>query len=158
MARSKRLALFVAPLAIVFATLPMNQGQASAMQLTEDVNAVVAFSDGEDVFSIASNYIGTPYCHGGTSPRCFDCSGFVQYVYSKKGVDIARTSYEQYDQATMIPQDEAVVGDLVFFLSGGHVYHVGIYAGEGRVLHSPKPGRSVKIEYIWSSHVRYGRI
>lgn len=153
------MASFIAPLAIVFATLPMNQGQALAMSPQDDVNLVIQTNNAEDIYNIAIKYLGTPYCRGGESPRCFDCSGFTQYVYGKKGIDLARTTYGQLDQVREITQEEAVKGDLVFFLSsGGYVYHVGIYAGDGTVLHSPKPGRSVKIESIWSSRVSYGRL
>lgn len=129
------------------------------MKVPDNTEAIIDVSNGLEIFNIAERYLGTPYCHGGESPRCFDCSGFTQYVYSKEGIELDRTTDGQRDQAEVIPADEAIVGDLVFFSSrSGYVYHVGIYAGDGKVLHSPKPGRSVKIETIWSSNVTFGRI
>ena len=138
----------------------MNQGQANARQLpAEDINAVIEANNSEEIYNTAIKYLGTPYCRGGESSRCFDCSGFTQFVYGKKNIDIARTTYGQRDQAREVTREEAVKGDLVFFISNsGYVYHVGIYAGDGIILHSPKPGRSVKFETIWSSNVSYGRM
>ena len=49
-------------------------------------------------------------------------------------------------------------GDLVFFFSGSHVYHVAMYAGHGKIWHAPKPGDRVKLVPLWTTHVRYGRV
>lgn len=112
----------------------------------------------QSIVATAEQYFGTPYCHGGTTPRCFDCSGFTQYIYNKNGIIIPRVADAQLDSMTRISQEEANPGDLVFFMSGGYAYHVGIYYGDGVVLHSPKPGRSVKLEKIWTSNVVFATI
>lgn len=107
----------------------------------------------------ASEYIGVRYCRGGTTPRCFDCSGFTQYIYEKQGIYLDRRTHVQYKESTIISKEEAKPGDLVFFLnSSGYAYHVGIYVGENKILHSPKPGRSVKIETIWSKRVKFATV
>ncbi len=146
---------------------PVAQGQANANELSVKSNITLGEIKASESFlakpistyKIGLNYLGIPYCKGGTNPKCFDCSGFTQYIYKKKGKEIARTTGGQYKQSKKIARGDAKVGDLVFFSSsGGHIYHVGIYAGNGKVLHSPKPGRAVKIEKIWSKKVQFGRL
>jgi cell wall-associated NlpC family hydrolase len=109
--------------------------------------------------SSAESLIGTRYCRGGQSPRCFDCSGFIKYIYGKQGVSLPGHVAGQMKSSTIVPKSEAVPGDLVFFVSkSGYPYHAGIYIGNNKIIHSPKPGRSVKIENIWSSRVKFGTI
>lgn len=88
--------------------------------------------------------IGTPYRWGGTTPRGFDCSGFVQYLYKQKGFRLPRTSRAQFAELT--PVDAPKPGDLVFFRRGGRINHVGMYIGEGKMIHSPQSGSSIRIE------------
>lgn len=101
---------------------------------------------------------GTPYRYGGTTPSGFDCSGFTQYTYKKAGKSIPRTASAQRRATTRISRSAAVPGDLVFFHRNGRVYHVGLYAGGNKVLHSPRTGSHVKIESIWTSNVSFGRV
>ena len=113
----------------------------------------------KEVITIAKSLVGSPYKSGGSSPSGFDCSGFTYYVHKKAGKTIPRTSHGQYRASKHVSRDNAKPGDLVFFVSkSGYVYHVGIYLGNNKVLHSPKPGRSVRIENIWQSNVRFGQI
>ncbi len=85
----------------------------------------------------ALSWIGTPYCYGGESKNCTDCSGFVLTVYSKAGLSIPRTASNQYRSSKKISQADAMPGDLVFFNTKGKlVSHVGIYIGDGRVVHA----------------------
>lgn len=150
---------------------PVAQGRANANELSVKSNITLGETKSKaranqsflakpiSTYKIGLNYLGIPYCKGGTNPKCFDCSGFTQYIYKKKGREIARTTGGQYKQSKKIAREDAQVGDLVFFSSsGGYIYHVGIYAGNGKVLHSPKPGRAVKIEKIWSKKVQFGRL
>lgn len=101
---------------------------------------------------------GVRYRYGGTTPRGFDCSGFTKYVYRKSGVNLPRRASIQARYAKRISRSRARAGDLVFFRSGGRVYHVGIYVGHNKVLHSPRPGRRVGVERIWTRNVRFGRV
>lgn len=148
---------------------PVAQGQANANELSVRTHASVESINARakksllakpiTTYKIGLKYLGIPYCKGGKSPRCFDCSGFTQYVYKQKGKEISGTTGGQYRESKKISRKDAVVGDLVFFSSsGGHVYHVGIYAGNGKVLHSPKPGKKVKIEKIWSKRVEFRKL
>jgi len=94
--------------------------------------------------AVAVDMIGTPYRYGGASPRGFDCSGLVYYAYSKAGIPAPRTTTAQYRQTKRVPVSDLQPGDLVFFtLSRGKTSHVGIYAGDGRFVHSPSSGKQV---------------
>lgn len=111
------------------------------------------------IIKTGKQYIGTPYCHGGTTPRCFDCSGFTQYLFRKQGDILPRSANSQLRKLKIIPKSQAVKGDLIFFVTkNGYAYHVGIYLGGNKVLHSPKPGRRVKVETIWTTRVKYARL
>jgi len=116
-------------------------------------------SIGNKVIDVADNYRGVPYVRGGTSPRGFDCSGYTQYVYSKLGISLPRVADAQADAAVPVRRAFAKPGDLVFYHSGsGYVYHVGIYAGGGKVWHAPVPGRSVEKVRISARSFTFGRV
>ena len=116
-------------------------------------------SIGKKVIAVADNYRGVPYVRGGSSPRGFDCSGYTQYVYSKLGISLPRVADAQENAAVPVRRAFAKPGDLVFYHSGGgYVYHVGIYAGGGKVWHAPVPGRSVEKVRISTRNVTFGRV
>lgn len=101
---------------------------------------------------------GVPYRYGGSTPRGFDCSGFTSYVFRKAGVSLPHTATGQMYKSKRISRQKAKKGDLVFFRSGSRAYHVGIYAGKNRVLHSPRPGQRVHTTRIWTRNVTFGRV
>ena len=106
---------------------------------------------GQNTVKVASEYIGHRYCRGGESPRCFDCSGFTQYIYAQMGVELPRTGGEQLRMMDRVLPEEAEPGDIVFFPTrSGYIYHVGIYIGDGMMIHSPKPGQRVKIAPVFN--------
>jgi cell wall-associated NlpC family hydrolase len=106
------------------------------------------------VLAIAAQYEGLMYSYGGTSPSTgFDCSGFTQYVFGKVGISLPRTAEQQRAATTRVSNPQP--GDLVFF--GSPAYHVGIYAGNGKMWDSPRSGQAVALRSIWSSNVTYGR-
>lgn len=111
---------------------------------------------GDRAVSIARRYLGVPYKWGGTDPdKGLDCSGLTQLVFDQVGVDLPRTSQAQAKSGREIASvDDARPGDLVFFDSP--VHHVGIYIGDGKILHAPHTGDVVKISKIWEkpSHIR----
>lgn len=103
-------------------------------------------SAGGQAVQIASQYIGTPYVWGGTTPNGFDCSGLMQYVYKQMGIDLSRTTYTQVNEGIPVAKENLQQGDLVFFKdNSGDIHHVGMYAGNGNVLHAPQTGDVVKI-------------
>jgi len=154
--RTKRLTTAIALLTGLFVSLPIAQGQANANEMQTKIETIITDNL---IVTIAKQYIGTPYCRGGQNTRCFDCSGFTQYVYNQQGINLPPTAQGQYRIATKIVASKAKPGDLVFFVTKqGYVYHVAIYLGNGKVIHSPKHGHRVRIESIWTSNVRYGRI
>lgn len=95
----------------------------------------------------AERFIGIPYLWGGnTVVDGMDCSGFVRAVYNLCGVNIPRTSGEQFRVGRGISMEELVDGDLVFFGSSEQkISHVGIYVGNNRFVHAPKRGEEIKI-------------
>ena len=97
--------------------------------------------------------MGVPYKWGGTTPKGFDCSGFTQYVFKKAGVSLPRTSSAQGKVGTKVSRSELRSGDLVMFPG-----HVGIYIGDGMFIHSPSPGKSVRIDDLSTrKNFLYGR-
>lgn len=90
------------------------------------------------VVSRSFAYLGRPYRYGGTSPRGFDCSGFVGYVFRSCGIVLPRDSASQSRLGSSVEKSELVAGDLVFFHTGGsrRINHVGIYIGDGKFIHA----------------------
>ncbi len=87
------------------------------------------------IIEYASQFIGNPYVYGGNSlTNGIDCSGFTQQIYSKFGVDLPRTSAAQSQCGTHIAVSDAQPGDLIFYAKEGHVYHVAMYAGDGKTI------------------------
>ena len=113
--------------------------------------------DGNAVIEIADNYSGVPYVRGGTTPKGFDCSGYTSYVFAQLGVDLPRTSASQYAWADKVKAEDRQVGDLMFWSDRGGIHHVAIYAGDGKMWDSPRPGRRVGKVNIWGSPT-YGRV
>ncbi|MCC3770331.1 C40 family peptidase [Streptomyces sp. UNOC14_S4] len=117
-----------------------------------------AATPGQTALKVAASKQGSPYEYGAAGPNRFDCSGLTLYSFKKAGKSLPRTAADQYNTTRHISAGSRQLGDLVFFHSGSDVYHVGIYAGEGKIWHSPKPGASVRLEKIWNSGVWYGRV
>ncbi len=115
-------------------------------------------SRGAAVVATAMRYLGVPYVYGGMSPRGFDCSGLVGYVYAKFGFHLARSAQGLYDTTRHISSSEAGAGDLVFFHTGGGVTHVGIVIKHGVMIAAPHTGDVVKVQSIYSANVSYGRV
>jgi cell wall-associated NlpC family hydrolase len=90
---------------------------------------------------LATRYLGAPYVWAGSSPSGFDCSGLVMYAFGKVGVAIPHNAAQQFRLGTPVARDRLVPGDVVFF---NQLRHNGIYLGDGRFVHSTKPG-GVKI-------------
>ena len=92
----------------------------------------------------AKKHLGTKYVWGGAAPGGFDCSGLVQYCYNKVGVSLPRTTYDQINRGKAVSRKNLQPGDLVF----PHTGHVGLYVGNGQMIHAPQTGDVVKISAI----------
>ena len=89
----------------------------------------------ESILEYASQFIGNPYVWGGTSlTEGADCSGLVQQIYKAYGYDLPRVAQDQSQYGTQIPVEDAQPGDLIFYAKAGHVYHVVMYAGDGKTI------------------------
>ena len=97
------------------------------------------------VVGIAMQYLGVPYVWGGSSPRGFDCSGLVSYVFAQIGLSLPHSSYAQFGMGTPVSISQLEPGDLVFFTGASHV---GIYIGGGQFIHAPHTGDHVKISSL----------
>ncbi|MGW1379569.1 C40 family peptidase [Streptomyces sp. NPDC002446] len=107
---------------------------------------------------VAASKRGSPYEYGAEGPYRFDCSGLTLYSFKLAGRLLPRSAAAQYGHTQHIPATSRRRGDLVFFHSARGIYHVGIYAGHGRIWHAPKTGDVVRLARIWSPTVWYGRV
>ncbi|KUN84438.1 C40 family peptidase [Streptomyces griseoruber] len=96
--------------------------------------------------SFAYSKLGSPYVWGATGPNAFDCSGLVLAAYRSAGVSLPRTTYAQIGVGRRVSRSELRPGDLVFFYSG--ITHVGLYIGNGRMIHAPNPSAPVRVAPI----------
>ncbi|KAA0010370.1 NlpC/P60 family protein [Billgrantia pellis] len=93
------------------------------------------------ILATAKEALGTPYRLGGNTPKGLDCSGLVEMAYRSAGIQVPRTADEQY--RTLPAVDRAQPGDLLFFGDRRKATHVGIYRGNGQMIHAPGRGRKV---------------
>ncbi|MGW7447139.1 NlpC/P60 family protein [Kitasatospora sp. NPDC054795] len=121
---------------------------ATGSTASSPVKVAPGSSRGAAALSAAASKIGSPYVWGATGPGSFDCSGLMVWAFNQAGVSLPRTSQAQASAGTRIGSDisQAQPGDLLIFYTDAH--HVGIYAGNGQVLHAPKPGASVRYEAV----------
>ncbi|MEV7072887.1 NlpC/P60 family protein [Streptomyces sp. NPDC093990] len=97
--------------------------------------------------AFARAQIGKPYVWGATGPDSYDCSGLTQAAWKAAGVDLPRVTYDQVNAGTTVSLADAQPGDLVFFYDD--ISHVGLYIGNGMMIHAPKPGAYVREESIY---------
>ncbi|ESP97348.1 Secreted protein [Streptomyces sp. GBA 94-10 4N24] len=127
----------------------------SAGDRVELGDAVPASNRGAAALAAAKSKVGTPYVWGATGPNSFDCSGLTSWAFAQAGYTIPRMSQDQANAGTRIASQSALKpGDLVIFYSDLH--HVGFYAGNGQVLHAPKPGANVRYESINNMPYMFG--
>ena len=111
----------------------------------------------EDVLFRALGLVGTPYRYGGNTPDSgFDCSGLIGYVYrDAAGISLPRSTRELIGmRAPSVGRNALRSGDLLFFATGGgrRVSHAGIYVGEGRFVHAPSSGGTVRLDSLSNSY------
>ncbi|MER5279690.1 NlpC/P60 family protein [Streptomyces sp. NPDC002809] len=114
-----------------------------------------ASTKAEKVMAFARAQLGKPYVWGATGPASYDCSGLTQAAWKAAGVDIPRTTWDQVNVGTRIATADLQPGDLVFFYDD--ISHVGIYKGDGMMIHAPKPGANVREESIFYMPI-YGSV
>lgn len=119
-------------------------------------------SAGHRAAAVALQQVGIPYRYGGATPNGFDCSGLVQYAYSRAGKRVPRTTGQLWSQLRPVPPRDLQPGDVLFFRIEGKVAHVGLYLGDSQFVHAPSTGRTVAIAkldapFYETSLIRAGR-
>lgn len=105
-----------------------------------------AGGNAQAILNEAYKHLGAKYVWGAIGPETFDCSGFTSYVYKHAaGMNISRTTYTQVDVGQPVSQDQLKPGDLVFPNAG----HVGIYVGNGQMIHAPQTGDVIKVSPVY---------
>jgi len=114
----------------------------------------------ENILVNAKKHLGGKYVWGGTQPKGFDCSGYMQYIYKKEGVGIPRTAYAQSKVGKEVSRFNLKKGDLLFFLTdkkrGIPVTHVGMFIGDGKFIHAASKKKGIIISSLEKS--RYGSL
>src|SRR5215216_5769827 len=114
-------------------------------------SSVNGSSKGAKALAYAKAQLGEPYARSGAGPSSWDCSGLTMMAWGSVGVSLPHSSRQQFNRGQPVAKSDLQLGDLVFFYSD--ISHVGLYAGNGQVIHAPRPGKSV--EYIKMSYMPY---
>ncbi|MBX6332769.1 MAG: C40 family peptidase [Gemmatimonadaceae bacterium] len=112
---------------------------------TVEVTGVV---DGATIVATARRYLGVPYRFGGTTPRAFDCSGFVRWVFAEHHIRFPRTAHEQAAVGHAPPPGDLEPGDLLFFYGGQGAQHIAIYVGADTIIHASSTAHRVKLDRL----------
>ncbi len=132
--------------------------QPTAVRTQDDEARLHASDRASGVVVAAMNFLGVPYQRGGDNEQGFDCSGFTRHLFETSlGLLLPRRAEEQAHSSELVPvaRQQLQPGDLVFFNTLRRTFsHVGIYVGDGRFIHAPRPGAHVRLE---SMRVPYWR-
>lgn len=121
--------------AVASEKIPAKENAALYYTKTSIHSGAPGMAQREEILSYAAQFIGNPYVWGGTDPvNGADCSGYVQTIYKQFGYTLPRTAAEQAQVGEKIPVEDAQPGDLIFYGKGSGIYHVVIYAGDGKTL------------------------
>jgi cell wall-associated NlpC family hydrolase len=104
----------------------------------------------QTALNAALSKLGSAYVWGATGPSTFDCSGLMVWAYKQAGITLPRSSREQSTFGAAVPRDQLQPGDMVFYYSP--VSHVGMYVGDGKMIHAPDTGDVVKISPLQSQY------
>lgn len=115
-----------------------------------------ASNEAQSLIKYALTFVGKPYVFGATGPNSFDCSGFTKYVYKHFGYTINRVAQDQFKNGTGVEYKNLKPGDMVFFSntysSSEWITHVGIYIGEGKMVHAANSQRGITVDSITSGY------
>jgi cell wall-associated NlpC family hydrolase len=144
MSTRSRSRLFSFAVVVVLGALAASPASATVDESNRGPNAPVPPpTRAERAVKAALTTVGTPYRWGGESPATgFDCSGLVRWAYGRVGVELPHNSYALYSEGRRVRETRMDVGDILFFEGLGHV---GLYLGNGRMVHSPETGRNVEV-------------
>jgi cell wall-associated NlpC family hydrolase len=110
--------------------------------------AVRGSVDGNDIVRTARQYLGVRYQLGGSTPKAFDCSGFVRYVFAEHGITLPRTAHQQAALGVAPFPGDLRTGDLLFFYGGRGAQHIAIYVGGDTIIHASSSGKRVKLDVL----------
>ena len=128
------------------------EGQAATKTSQDSTrSSTTGSSKGAKALAYAKAQLGEPYARNGDGPSSWDCSGLTMMAWESVGVSLPHSSRQQFNRGQHVAKSNLQSGDLVFFYSD--IHHVGLYAGNGQVIHAPRPGKSV--EYIKMSYMPY---
>lgn len=134
---------------------PLGEKWISRYDVTLTINSQeIPQVKGNDLVETAKQFLGLPYLWSGTSGFGFDCSGFTYTIHQFHGLEIPRDAAEQAKAGTAVSKSQMQPGDLLFFAHNqgkGNVHHVAMYVGDGKMIHSPKTGKTVEIVPIETS-------
>ncbi|HYA03611.1 MAG TPA: NlpC/P60 family protein [Syntrophobacteria bacterium] len=108
-----------------------------------------------EIVATAKSFMGLPYQWGGSSAEeGFDCSGLTMAVYQLNGLNLPRSTAEQYLAGAPVKRGQLAAGDLVFFATSGgrKASHVGIYTGDGRFIHAPGQGKNIQADFLTTTY------
>lgn len=120
-----------------------------ALDISEDANESIAAK----VINYAKEFIGVRYVYGGSSPRGFDCSGFIAYVYKNFGINLNRSAAAMYSNGVKVSKSQLETGDILFFdassrKASGIIDHAGIYMGNGMFIHASSSNGEVRTQKL----------
>ncbi|MFI2032553.1 C40 family peptidase [Streptomyces buecherae] len=124
------------------------RGDGSGGTLPSDPALPADTAKAQQAIDFARAQLGKPYVWGATGPDSYDCSGLTQGAWKAAGVTLPRTTWDQVKVGKRIATTDLAPGDLVFFYDDSS--HVGLYIGQGQMIHAPKPGANVRIESIFT--------
>lgn len=110
--------------------------------------------EGDEVVNTARQYLGVKYVLGGTTPRAFDCSGFVRWIFAQHGVRMPRTAKEQAAVGDAPAPGDLQPGDLLFFFGGQGAQHIAVYVGGDTIIHASSTAKRVKYDRIGGTRRR----
>lgn len=127
----------------------------SGGQISVDIDGSEAGAEAKEAVEYALRQTGKPYVWGAEGPSTFDCSGLTQTSYGQPGVRLPRIAKQQFRDtaASRVPVEKLLPGDLIFYGDNANdwstIYHVGMYIGDGKMVHAPRPGDVVKVAPVW---------